>query len=242
MIAISADPSRELTLYFRINRDGNITFNFESLDLSTYSIVVNFKTRKDDSANYLQLTSSSGLTIGTNTVALAMSKANAATFREQTYFWEMVRTKSGGEKDWLTGDAVFHYGKFDGLENQTETLTIYENGSTVSVTVTDSSPAILSSGTYSTTLAFNQDKDIYHDATGASITFTLGTGNVNGVGIFLRLNKPTAVTFPANFEASSGSTSLDSTKLNCYSLIYFSNWNGSGTARVIYSNSTFTSL
>ncbi len=138
MKSITADPAKELTLYFRINRDGNITFDFGSFDLTGYTVVVNFKTRKDDSANYLQLTSSSGLTVGASTIALAMSKVNAATFREQTYFWEMVRTKNGGEKNWLTGDAVFHYGKFDGLESSSETISINESGVTVNITVNDS--------------------------------------------------------------------------------------------------------
>lgn len=105
------------------------------------------------------------------------------------------------------------------------------------------SPFTLAIGTYSTEFTFDQDKEIYKDATGLSPVFTLASsGHVNGVGIILRLNKPTAVTFPANFEASSGSASLDATKLNYYLLVYHSNWNGSGTARVIYTNITFTAI
>lgn len=101
----------------------------------------------------------------------------------------------------------------------------------------------LATGTYSTVLTFaTQDQEIYKDATGLSPVFTLGSGNINGVGIILRLNKPTAVTFPANFEAASGSETLDATKLNVYMLVYFSNWNGTGTARVIYTNSLFTAI
>lgn len=95
---------------------------------------------------------------------------------------------------------------------------------------------------YSTVLTFDTDHDIYKDATGLSPTFTLGSGNVNGVGIILRLNKPTAVTFPGNFEAHASSASLDATKLNVYTLVYFSNWNGSGTARVIYMNALYTAI
>jgi hypothetical protein len=99
----------------------------------------------------------------------------------------------------------------------------------------------LENGTYSTELTFDVDKDIYQDVT--TPTFTLAaSGNVNGVGIILRLNTPTSVTFPANFEASSGSATLDATKLNVYMLVYFSNWNGSGTARVIYTNTLFTAI
>jgi hypothetical protein len=95
--------------------------------------------------------------------------------------------------------------------------------------------------TYSTELTFDTDKEIYQDVT--SPTFTLAaSGNINGVGIILRLNTPTSVTFPANFEAHANSATLDATKLNVYTLVYFSNWNGSGTARVIYMNSLFTAI
>lgn len=98
----------------------------------------------------------------------------------------------------------------------------------------------LPNGTYSTTLTFETDKDIYKDATGLSITFALGTGNINGKGIILRLNKPTAVTFPGTFEADSGSATLDATKLNVYFCMFFTNWNGSGLDHVIYKNSIYT--
>lgn len=99
----------------------------------------------------------------------------------------------------------------------------------------------LKTGTYSTELTFDTDKDIYQDVT--SPTFTLAaSGNINGVGIILRLNTPTSVNFPANFEAHANSATLDATKLNVYTLVYFSNWNGSGTARVIYMNSLFTAI
>jgi len=118
MVAVTADPTRELTLYFRINRDGVIVFSFLdlngiALDLSPYTIVVNFKYRKSDSSNFLQITP----TISGNTAILILTKSQSAAFREQTFFWELVRTKSGLEKNWLTGDAIFHQGKFDGVTN-----------------------------------------------------------------------------------------------------------------------------
>lgn len=99
----------------------------------------------------------------------------------------------------------------------------------------------LKTGTYSTELTFDTDKEIYQDVT--TPTFTLSaSGNINGMVIILRLNTPTSVTFPANFEAHANSATLDATKLNVYMLVYFSNWNGSGTARVIYTNSLFTAI
>jgi hypothetical protein len=118
MVAVTADPSRELTLYFRINRDGSIIFSFldlngDALSLSPFTFVVNFKLRKSDSSNFLQISP----TISGSNATLTVTKAQSAAFREQTYFWEMVRTKGGLEKNWITGDAIFHQGKFDGVTN-----------------------------------------------------------------------------------------------------------------------------
>lgn len=99
----------------------------------------------------------------------------------------------------------------------------------------------LKTDSYSTELTFDTDKEIYQDV--STPTFTLASsGNVNGVGIILRLNTPTSVTFPENFEAHPNSATLDNTKLNVYTLIYFSNWDGSGTPRVIYNNSLFIAI
>ena len=97
-------------------------------------------------------------------------------------------------------------------------------------------------GGFTTELNFDSDQDIYHDSTGQSIVFTLGVRNINGIGIILRLNKPTAVTFPGTFEADPSSSVLDSTKLNVYFILFFTNWNGSGLDHVIYKNTLFTAL
>lgn len=99
----------------------------------------------------------------------------------------------------------------------------------------------LKTDTYGLALTFDTDKEIYQDVT--SPTFTLAaSGNINGVGIILRLNTPTSVNFPVNFEAHPNSATLDATKLNVYTLVYFSNWNGLGVERVIYMNSLFTAV
>jgi len=96
-------------------------------------------------------------------------------------------------------------------------------------------------GTYSTELTFDTDKEIYQDV--STPTFTLASsGNINGMGIILRLNTPTSVTFPANFEADPNSAILDATKLNYYVLVYHSDWDGAGTERVIYTNTLFTAV
>lgn len=115
---------------------------------------------------------------------------------------------------------------------------VIDNKSVTPVTLASKA---LKSGDYSTELTFDTDKEIYQDVT--TPVFTLAsTGNVNGVGIILRLNTPTSVNFPVNFEAHPNSATLDATKLNVYTLIYFSNWDGNNTPRVIYNNNLFSAI
>lgn len=99
----------------------------------------------------------------------------------------------------------------------------------------------LKSDSFSTELTFDTDKEIYQDVSTPAFTLA-STGNINGKGIILRLNTPTSVNFPVNFEAHPNSATLDNTKLNVYTLIYFSNWDGAGTPRVIYNNTLFTAV
>ena len=252
MIKITSDPAREITWYFRINRDNQKVFRFydssgDDFSLTDYTFVLNFKKRGNDSSNILQLTSGSGLTKTGNELTVQIAKTQAALFQDRTYFVELVRTKDSLERTWFTIDGVFHNGKFDGVGSSSEDVTIYDSGGdVVSVTINDGGLSVdaLSQESYSTTFTFNNDKEIFADLTGLSPTITLSSTNaVNGIGIIFRANKPTAITFAGvASEASTSSATLDATKMNVYSLIYFSNWNNSGTPRVIYSNSLFTAV
>jgi hypothetical protein len=249
--------------FFYVDDDGvRIARNITSLNFE-------LRVRKKDFLTELfTLSIGDGLTVGgasSNELTIDLSNTNA-TQKPVEHFYQLFSVAE--DKTWLDGPFFFHAGEFDGVE-ETDEILIGENGEVVieissgggnsisassqaqvnAETSADTyvSPATLAAkalpdGTYSTVLTFDTDKDIYHDATGASITFTLGTGNINGKGIFLRLNKPTAVTFPGTFEASSSSATLDATKLNVYLLIFFTNWNGSGLDHVVYTNQTFTAL
>jgi hypothetical protein len=142
MAAVTTDPARELTLYFRIDRDGLFTIacrnaDGSAFDLTGYSPVVNFKNRKGDSANVLQLEDGDGLTIVDGDIAGAVTKAQAALFREQAYYWEMVITQDSMERNWLTGDAIFHLGKFDGLEPNSATITITDGASVITLSISN---------------------------------------------------------------------------------------------------------
>lgn len=239
------DPSRDLTLYFRCNRAGSKDFVFVRSNESAYSFIytddieLNIYKNQGDKKKLISLTYISGLTLNANRLTASITAA-LSNINEGEYYWELYRTDL--EKTWLCGDAIFHNGKFDGVTNDSETITVNEDGEDILITVSDSQSAIIVTESYSTELTFNQDKEIYKDATGLSPVFTLGTTNYNGIGIILRLNTPTSVTFPVNFEAHANSAAVDPTKLNYFILLYHSNWNGTGTPRVIYTNSLFTAI
>ncbi len=99
----------------------------------------------------------------------------------------------------------------------------------------------LKEGTYSTELTFDEDKDIYQDVSTPSFTLA-SSGNINGMGIILRLNTPTSVAFSSDFEAHQSSAAVDPTKLNMFTLVFFSNWDGSGSDKVIYMNHLLTAI
>ncbi len=256
----------QLDILFQISSARTTIFDF-GIDVSSWSFEFYIKTNKGARIKALSITSGSGIsfvTYSTSQIQVSFSATNT-NLNEAEYYYELRRTDIAVPI--INGRAVFSYDAPQGTNEsssqsfnygtQTINLSISNvlsvlaasQSETDAGTVTDKyvnpltlAKKALKSGTYGTTLNFSTDQDIFKDATGLSITFTLGATNVNGVGIVLRLNKPTAVTFPANFEATAASATLDATKMNVYTLVYFSNWNGTGTARVVYQNNTFTAV
>lgn len=87
---------------------------------------------------------------------------------------------------------------------------------------------------FDTVLTFDYDKDLA-TVTGGTRTFTLAaSGHLNGVGIVARINDPTAVNFPAAFEAVNGSDSIVTTDMNIIIFRYFVDYDGAGTDKVLY--------
>lgn len=241
---ISTDQSRKLTWYVRRGHGKSIFINCTSggyaYDISGKSFTVPVK-RFGSNQTLFTLTEGAGITNGGATGIIELTPTNAQVdLPPAKYFWSLL---TDDPDIWLNGDFVILDSLWDANETDEANLQISVGDNTVSLSVNISGSIVLDTGTYSTELRFDSDKEIYQDVTGTSPTFTLAaSGNLNGTAILLRLNKPTAVNFPVNFEASSGSVAVDATKLNVFALIYFSNWNGSGAARVIYSNQTFTAI
>lgn len=92
-------------------------------------------------------------------------------------------------------------------------------------------------GTYSSVFTFDVNEEVYKDASGLDVSITLAaSGNVNGILKILRIENPTSVTFDAIFERSSLSADFLSDELNICTFVYFSDYDGAGTKKVVYSN------
>lgn len=135
MAKATFDPARELTLYFRCNRTGSKDFVFVYSDGSSYSLIYediefNIYENEGDKIKLLQL--STAFAANTVTASITNSQSN---INEGEYYFEMYRPNI--DKTWVTGYAIFHNGKFDGI-TETSTITINENGEAVTITIQES--------------------------------------------------------------------------------------------------------
>lgn len=182
MAAISFDPARQLTLYFRVARDGSKTFSFvdangTAKDVSGYSFAFSFKYRASDSSNVFSIANGDLTRPSTDKITIPVS-STLTNVAPQEYYWQMdVTLPDTKVHTWLTGSAKFHNGEFDGII-ESSTITVDESGSAVTISITDSINSYLS---------FNRQTDDY--------TLAL-SDNFNAV----ETNKATAntVTVPPN--------------------------------------------
>jgi len=100
----------------------------------------------------------------------------------------------------------------------------------------------LSKYPYNPVILFSEDKELSM-VTGGTHVIGLSQGvNLNGNSVILKFNTPVGITFGSQFEATSDSAAVDPTKLNVVFCTYFSNWNGSGSDKVLYKNNLFTAV
>lgn len=186
MAAISFDPARKLTLYFRVARDGSKTFSFvdangTAKDVSGYSFAFSFKYRASDSSNVFSIANGDLTRPSTDKITIPVS-STLTNVAPQEYYWQMdVTLPDTKVHTWLTGSAKFHNGEFDGV-TESSTITVDESGSAVTISITDSINQYLS---------FNRQTDDY--------TLVL-TDNFNAV----EMDKGTAntVTVPPNSDVA----------------------------------------
>lgn len=156
MAAISFDPARKLTLYFRVARDGSKTFSFvdangTAKDVSGYSFAFSFKYRASDSSNVFSIANGDLTRHSTDKITIPVS-STLTNVAPQEYYWQMdVTLPDTKVHTWLTGSAKFHNGEFDGI-TESSTITVDESGSAVTIAISDSINSYLS---------FNRQTDDY---------------------------------------------------------------------------------
>lgn len=130
------DPSREIDLYARINRDGVAqTLTFTASDgnpytVNTKTLQLNVKRFDSDTTNVLQLLSGSGLTINATSIVIAPTATQTANLQERGFYYELYNVTD--KQTWLCGTFHFHNGKFDNY---------YASGAnTITVTVSALAP------------------------------------------------------------------------------------------------------
>lgn len=137
--AVVFDPARELKMYFRVGRDGSRVLTFRNPDGSPFDI----QSRAPEVVIYHSETSSAVVYEPTvsfpaaHRMQIDQDADDTANIRPRIYFVEI--TVDGGAKTWITGDAIFHEGKFDGVDT-TATLTISPDAlDGITITVEDTS-------------------------------------------------------------------------------------------------------
>jgi len=58
---------------------------------------------------------------------------------EGEYYWELYRTDL--EETWLSGNAFFHNGIFDGVTSDSSSIIVSESGEDINITITNASSA-----------------------------------------------------------------------------------------------------
>lgn len=245
--ATTIDPSRRLDFPFRLRRAGSKKFIFlnsdgTALDISSFDFVLNIKEYPGARTNIIQLTIGSGLTVGgagNNELTASLTVANTSV-QEQEYYWELY--KGSTSKTYLNGLAPAHNGVFDGVSNDQDTLTVTDGSSEVTITISDTPSDEIPLVDFNTALTFDYDKDL-STVSGGTRTFTLASsGHLNGVGIVARVNDPVAINFPVGFELVSGSDTVSVTDMNIIVFRYFSDYDGAGNDKVLYSIKNQTSI
>lgn len=132
------DNSQPLLLYFRCARNGTLDFVFTDSNGNAYSLIyedVEFHVYKNegDKKPVFSLTAGSGISFPSTgrvrtTVTIAQTNIN-----EGQYYYELYRPDLG--KTWLADYAIFHNGRFDGLQESSVAVTVTDSGNEVNITI-----------------------------------------------------------------------------------------------------------
>lgn len=141
-VRTATTKEKPLVIYSRVDEAGvPKIFRFRNSDgtphdISGYDFEYILKSKPGNGDYVFKLTVGGGLTVqGTGNADLKLDISNEnASIRPMTYFGRLYSASE--DHTWLNNDHVFHDGKFDGIDNPEETITIYENGEDVVIEIT----------------------------------------------------------------------------------------------------------
>lgn len=142
--SVAIDDSRRVDIYFRIKRNATIVFSFVDADgnpfpifdvYTDYDPVLFVKEYPGARTNLMYLNIGNGLEILSDSELQVTLTEALTNIKEGENYWELYMLALG--KTFLNGLAYAHNGVFDGVENALNTVVINENGTPVTVTISN---------------------------------------------------------------------------------------------------------
>lgn len=140
------DPASPLVIYFRCARNGSLDFVFLDENGNPYSLIyddVEFHLyeHEGDKIPVFSLVIGSGISIvSTGRVRATVTQA-ITNINEGQYYYELYRPDLG--KTWIADYAIFHNGRFDGVQNSSASITVMDGANQVTVNVSDSNYSLI---------------------------------------------------------------------------------------------------
>jgi hypothetical protein len=140
------DPANPLVLYFRIARNGTLDFVFLDANGNPYSLIyddveLHVYQNEGDKKPVFSLVMGSGMSVVSTGRIRATVTAAITNINEGQYYYELYRPDLG--KTWLADYAIFHNGRFDGLQQSSVDVIVNDGTQEVTITVSDSNFSLI---------------------------------------------------------------------------------------------------
>jgi hypothetical protein len=127
------DPARECKLYFRCNRTGSKDIVVSYSDGSPYSFIyeefeANIYKYEGERKVLIPLT----VSYNSNRLTISISKSQS-NINQGEYYFELYNAYT--DQTWIADICRFHNGRFDGVSNDSATLTVNTQGEVLSLTL-----------------------------------------------------------------------------------------------------------
>lgn len=132
------DPARECKMYFRCNRNGSKDFVLSYADGTPYSFIydefeANIYKYEGERKVFIQLP----IIYDANRLTISITES-LSNVNQGEYYFELFNVIS--RQTWIATMCIFHNGHFDGVTNNTETLTVNTQGEVINITIQGSGP------------------------------------------------------------------------------------------------------